>query len=116
MIRQGEIYWVDLGDPRGSGPAFRRPNVVVQNDVFNQSRIATVVVCALTSNLSRGFAAGNVTLEQGEANLPKPSVVNVSQIYTVDKSQLEERIGALSPIRLRQVIAGIRMLLEPRFY
>ena len=114
MIRQGEVYWIDLGDPNGSAPAFRHPHVVVQNDLFNRSRIGTVVVCSLTSNLRRALAPGNVMLEQGEASLPKQSVVNVSQIYTVDKSQLEDRIGALSSSRMHQIIAGARLLLEPR--
>jgi mRNA-degrading endonuclease toxin of MazEF toxin-antitoxin module len=81
--RQGDVYWIDLGAPSGSGPGYRHPHVVIQNNVFNRSRINTVVVCALTSNLRRAQAPGNVLLEVGEANLPKQSVVNVSQIFTV---------------------------------
>ena len=114
MIRQGDIYWVDLGEPIGSEPGFRHPHVVVQNDVFNGSRIDTVVVCALTSNLQRAEAPGNVLLKPGEANLPKQSVVNVSQIFTVDKRQLEEKIGSLSTLRVREILEGIRLVLEPR--
>lgn len=114
MIRQGDVYWVDLGDPPSSGPGYRHPHVVVQNDLFNRSRIATVVVCALTSNLRRAEAPGNVLLEPGEADLPKQSVVNVSQLFTVGKDELVERIGALSSERLRQVLYGIELLLEPR--
>ncbi len=113
-IRQGDVYWVDLGEPSGSEPGCRHPCVVVQNDVFNQSRIRTVVVCALTSNLKRAEAPGNVLLEKGEANLPKQSVVNVSQIFTVDKTQLGDYIGALSPRRVRQILAGILLVLTPR--
>jgi mRNA interferase MazF len=114
VIQQGDIYWVDLGEPMGSEPGFRHPHVVVQNDVFNGSRIHTVVVCALTSNLQRAEAPGNVLLKPGEANLPKQSVVNVSQIFTVDKRQLEEKIGSLSTLRVREILDGIRLVLEPR--
>ena len=114
VIRQGEVYWVDLGEPIGSEPGFRHPHVVVQNDVFNCSRIHTVVVCALTSNLQWAEAPGNVLLKLGEANLPKQSVVNVSQIFTVDKRQLEEKIGSLSTLRVREILDGIRLVLEPR--
>ena len=114
MIRQGDIYWVGLGEPVGSAPGYRHPHVVVQNDVFNASRIGTVVVCAMTSNLRRAKAPGNVLLEEGEGGLPKRSVVNVSQIFTVDKSQLDERIGTLSAARLREILDGIQLVLEPR--
>ena len=114
MIRQGDVFWVGLGEAPNSGPGFRHPHVVVQNDVFNESRIATVVVCALTSNLRRGDAPGNVLLEAGEANLPKASVANVSQLFTVGKDELVEHIGSLSPERLQQVLDGIALLLEPR--
>ena len=114
VIRQGDVYWVDLGEPVGSEPAYRHPCVVVQNNLFNQSRIRTVVVCALTSNLKRAGAPGNVLLEKGEAHLPKQSVVNVSQIFTVDKRQLGEYIGTLSPRRMQQILEGIRLVLEPR--
>ncbi len=114
VIRQGDVYWVDLGEPVGSEPAYRHPCVVVQNNLFNQSRIRTVVVCALTSNLKRAGAPGNVLLEKGEAHLPRQSVVNVSQIFTVDKRQLGEYIGTLSPRRMQQILAGIRLVLEPR--
>ena len=114
VINQGDVYWVDLGEPSGSGPGYRHPHVIVQNNVFNQSRINTVVVCVLTSNLKRARAPGNVLLEKGEANLSKQSVVNVSQIFTVDKENLVERIGALSRSRVRQILDGISLLLEPR--
>lgn len=114
VINQGDIFWVDLGEPSGSEPGYRHPHVVIQNNVFNRSRINTVVVCALTSNLKRSAAPGNVLLERGEANLPKQSVVNVSQIFTVDKAQLVERIGTLSSKRIRQILDGILLVLEPR--
>ena len=114
MIRQGDVYWVDLGEPRGSAPGYRHPHVVIQNDLFNRSRINTVVVCVITSNLKRAAAPGNVLLEKDEANLAKRSVVNVSQIFTVNKADLAERIGTLSPQRVRQILDGVRLLTEPR--
>ncbi|OGW62084.1 MAG: PemK family transcriptional regulator [Nitrospirae bacterium RBG_16_64_22] len=114
VIRQGDVFWLDLGAPSGSGPGFRRPHVVIQNDLFNQSRINTVVVCGLTSNLKRAEAPGNVLLRKGEANLGKDSVVNVTQLVTVDKRDLVEKIGALSPSRIRQIVDGVNLLVEPR--
>jgi mRNA interferase MazF len=96
VIDQGDIFWIELGDPLGSEPAYRHPHVVIQNNLFNNlfnhSRINTVVVCALTSNLQRASVPGNILLKPKEANLPKQSVVNVSQIFTVDKTQY--RLGA----------------------
>jgi mRNA interferase MazF len=106
------LFWIELDDPSGAEPGYRHPHVVIQNNVFNQSRINTVVVCVLTSNLRRATVPGNVLLEPGEANLPKQSVVNVSQIFTVDKSQLGEKIGTLSARRVREILTGIRLLTE----
>ena len=114
VIKQGDVFWVDLGKPSGSAPGYRHPHVVVQNTLFNRSRIGTVVVCALTSNLGRAKAPGNVLLSQGESNLPKRSVVNVSQIVTVDKSDLVEKIGTLHEKRVHEILEGIYLLLEPR--
>jgi mRNA interferase MazF len=113
VIRQGDVYWVDLGEPSGSAPGYLHPHVVVQNNLFNRSRIQTVVVCAITSNLKRAEAPGNVTLEKGEANLPKKSVVNVSQVFTVDRDDLVEKVGNLRPQRIREVLDGLIVLLEP---
>ena len=113
-IKQGDIFWVDLGIPKASEPGYRHPHVVIQNNVYNVSKINTVVVCALTSNVRRAAAPGNVLLEKGEAYLPKDSVVNISQIITVDKSDLIEKIGSLSPSKIKQVIEGVKLLLEPR--
>ena len=109
-IRQGQVYWVDFGPGAGSAPADRHPCVVVQNDVFNQSAIATTVVCLITSNLSRAKAPGNVLLKTGEANLPKASVVNISQILTIDKAELAECSGTLSGASARAVRDGLHML------
>jgi len=114
VIAQGDVFWLDTGPPRGSGPGFRRPHVVVQNDIFNASRIQTTVLCAVTSNLTRAKAPGNLLLRKGEANLPRPSVVNVSQVVTVDKSILREKIGTLSRQRVREIVAGLSLVLEPR--
>ena len=87
---------------------------MIQNNVFNRSRISTVVVCTLTSNLRRAVAPGNVLLEVGEADLPDQSVINVSQILTVSKTKLGEKIGTLSAERVRQILDGVRLLTEPR--
>ncbi|MEK7828246.1 MAG: type II toxin-antitoxin system PemK/MazF family toxin, partial [Deltaproteobacteria bacterium] len=95
-IKQGDIFWVDLGIPSGSEPGYRHPHVVIQNNVFNESKINTVVVCAITSNIKRAKAPGNILLKKGEGGLKKDSVVNISQVITVDKSDLIEKIGALS--------------------
>jgi mRNA interferase MazF len=114
VIDQGDVYWVDLGEPAGSEPGYRHPHVVIQNNLFNRSRINTVVVCVLTSNLRRAEAPGNVLLEKGEANLPQQRVVNVSQIYTVDKRDLVEKMGSLSRRRVRQILAGVMLVTEPR--
>ena len=111
-IRQGQVYWLDFGPAVGSAPAQRHPCTVVQNDIFNRSAIATTVVCLITSNLSRSNAPGNVLLKKGEANLPKASVVNISQILTVEKEELVERIGQLSGSGVKAVRDGLHMLLE----
>ena len=114
VIAQGDIYWINLEEPAGSEPGFRHPHVVIQNNLFNRSRIDTVVVCLLTSNLRLAKAPGNVLLDKGEGNLARQSVVNISQIYTVDKGDLVEWIGALSEKRVRQILDGVRLLTEPR--
>lgn len=93
VIAQGDLFWVNSAPPIGSAPGYRRPYVIVQNNALNQSRINTVIVCGLTSNTRRATALGNVLLDDFEAGLDKPSVVVVSQILTVDKSQLDEYIG-----------------------
>ena len=114
-IAQGDVYWVDLGIPRGSEPGFRNPFVVIQNDAVNVSRIRTVIVCLITSNLKRAKAPGNVLLEKNEANLSEPSVVNVSQIYTIDKDMLDKKLGTLDKGRVRQILEGLYLMLEPRY-
>lgn len=113
VAKQGEIYWVDLGEPSGSEPGYRHPHIVIQNNIFNSSNINTVVVCSLTSNVKRAKAPGNVSLSKGEANLPKKSVVNISQIYTVNKSDLAEKIGQVSERKMSEILEGITLLIEP---
>ncbi len=111
-IRQGDVFWADLEDPKGSAPGFRRPMVVAQSDVFNESKIQTVVVCAVTSNMARAKVPGNVSLKKGEAGLSKESVINVTQIVTLDKASLAQKIGKLSPAKREQMIRGIRQMIE----
>ena len=108
-MRQGEIYWLHFGG-QGSEPLGKRPAVVVQADRFNRSAIQTTIVAAITSNTRLSAMPGNVRLRKGEGNLPRPSVINVSQIRTVDRSRLGERVGALSPSRVREVLEGITLV------
>jgi mRNA interferase MazF len=111
VISQAEVWWASLPVPSGSGPGFRRPVVVVQADAFNRSRIATVVCVPLTSNLRWAGAPGNVPLAARLTGLPKDSVANVSQIVTVDKQLLVERVGKLSPKKLDLLLSGIDVIL-----
>lgn len=108
MIARGDIYWLVADENRGSIPAIAHPHVVVQDDVFNRSRVETVIVCALTTNLKRAHEPGNVLLDEGEGSLEKRSVVVVSQVSSVEKKKLGERIGQLSPERVEQILAGLR--------
>jgi mRNA interferase MazF len=110
-VSQGEVWWADLGEPRGSKPGFRRPVVVIQGDGLNRSRIATVVCVALTSNVKWASAPGNVLLSEATTGLPKESVANVSQIVTLDKSELTERVGRLPRAKLELVLAGVDVVL-----
>lgn len=114
VIKQGEIYWVDLGEPSDSEPGYRHPHIVIQNNLFNFSKINTVVMCPLTSNLKRGLSPGNVVLKKGEADLPQKSVVNITQLYTVNKNDLCEKIGRVNSERIKEIILGIQLLIEPR--
>lgn len=106
MINQGDIYWIALE----AESAIPHPYVIVQDNLFNHSRIHTVVVCQLTTNLNRINLPGNVLLEAGEANLPKQSLVEVAKIVSVDKTRLGDYIGTLSPQRVEQVLAGLRFI------
>lgn len=113
-MRQGEVYWLHFTG-KGSEPRGRRPALVVQHDRFNRSAIRTTVVAAVTSNLRLAAMPGNVRLRKGEANLPRPSVVNVSQVLSIDRERLIECVGTLGTERLRQVLRGLALLfgIEP---
>ncbi len=113
-LKQGDLFWVELVAPSGSEPAYPHPCVVVQNNLFNQSKINTIVVCTLTSNLKRAKAPGTVFLRKGEGGLNKDSVVNISQIITINKTDLVEKIGSLSPARINELIEGVLLLIKPR--
>ena len=108
LINRGDLFWVSPDESRGSVPSIAHPHVVLQDDVFNHSRIATIVVCALTSNMKRATEPGNVRLDPGEGNLILPSIVVVSQVSSVDRVMLGERIGSLSASRVEQILAGMR--------
>ena len=112
MISQGEIWWADLPDPAGSGPGFHRPVIVIQGDSFNRSKIATVLCVPLTSNLKWADAPGNVLLEARLTGLSKDSVASVSQVVTLDKLLLTERVGKLSRAKTDLVLAGIDVVLD----
>ena len=110
MIRQGEVYWLHFGAAEGSAPAGRRPALVVQHDRFNRSALSTTVVAAITSNLRLGAMPGNVRLRRNEAGLPQASIVNVSQIRTIDRTRLVDRVGVLAASRMRDVLKGLALL------
>jgi mRNA interferase MazF len=110
-IAQGEVWWADLPEPTGSGPGFRRPVVVVQGDALNRSRIATVVCVPVTSNLKWATAPGNVLLPARATGLPKESVANVSQLVTLNKTDLTERTGKLTRSQLELVLSGVDVVL-----
>jgi len=111
VISRGEVWWASLPPPTGSGPGFRRPVVVVQGEALNRSHLATVVCVPLTSNLFWADAPGNVLLSGANTGLPKDSVANVSQIVTLDKTLLTERVGRLSASKLELVLTGIDIVL-----
>ncbi|MHB8868093.1 MAG: type II toxin-antitoxin system PemK/MazF family toxin [Thermoleophilia bacterium] len=111
MISQGEVWWAEPADPVGSEPGFRRPVVIVQGDSFNQSRIATVVCVVLTSNVRWAEAPGNVLLTSKTTGLPKDSVANISQIVTLDRVSLVDRVGAVPQKKLGLILFGIDVVL-----
>ena len=111
MIAQGDVWWADFGEPRGSEPGDRRPVIVVQGDAFNRSAIRTVVTVAVTSNLAWADAPGNVWLSAAATGLPKDSVANVAQLATIDQTALTERAGRLPRAKLELVLSGIEVVL-----
>lgn len=111
MIERGGIHWVDSGPPLGSRPAKRRPAVVVQSEAHNHSRLATVVVAAISSNTDLARYPGNVFLASGASGLPRDSVINVTTLTTFDREELEERVGTVPLAVMRKVDAGLRLVL-----
>lgn len=111
-MQRGDIWWADLQEPTGSGAGYRRPVLIVQSDAFTRSRIATIIVAAITSNLRLATAPGNVFLPAIESGLPKDSVINVSQIITLDKSVLDDYVGRINAQTLTQVEEGMRLVLD----
>ena len=112
VIHQGEVYWVSFSESRGSEPWGRRPALILQHDRFNRSHLNTVVVVAITSNLRYATLPGNVRLRRREGNLPRPCVVNVTQLQTIDRAYLQEKIGTLPHRVLRQVWEGVQLVLK----
>jgi len=110
-VGRGEIWWADLPEPRGSEPGYRRPVLIIQADAFNRSGIRTVIVAAITSNLRLAEAPGNVLLPPRLSGLPRDSVVNISQIFALDRSFLTEEVGRLPGKLLANVDAGLRLVL-----
>jgi mRNA interferase MazF len=110
-VRRGEVWWASLPEPRGFGPGFRRPVLVIQSDPFNESRINTVIVAVVTSNVRLAQAPGNVLLERRQSRLPRDSVINVSQILTIDKAFLTERVSLLCTEIMARVEAGLKLVL-----
>ena len=112
VARRGEVWWASLPEPSGSGPGYRRPYLIVSANSFNDSRINTLIGAVITSNLRLADAPGNVRLPVRGTGLSKPSVVNVSQIITIDKTFLTERVGRVAPALLGSVDDGLRMALS----
>jgi len=110
-VERGEVWWADLPDATNSAPAFRRPLLLVQSDAFNRSRIATTIAVVLTSNLRLADAPGNVLIPAADSGLPQDSVANVSQIVTLDKSQLTERVSRLPPRYVRAATEGLKLII-----
>ncbi|MFT3886864.1 MAG: type II toxin-antitoxin system PemK/MazF family toxin [Arachnia sp.] len=111
MVARGEVWWADFGEPLGSEPGYLRPALVVSSDRFNRSRIATVIVSVITSDIRLASAPGNVELERGNANLPKDCVINVSQTLVVDRTRLTELVGPLPSHLMNRVDDGLRLVL-----
>ncbi len=111
VIQRGEVYWVDLGEPQGSRPAKRRPVLIVSDDLYNSSKLATVVAVILTGTLRLGDMPGNVHIAEGEAGMTRASVANVTALVTLDKSELGRRIGRVRPLTLERIDHGLREVL-----
>ncbi len=112
VIGRGEIWWADLPEPVGSAPGHRRPVLIVQSDTFNRSRLATVTVVALTGNVRLVDAPGNVLIPATASGLPRDSVANVTQVLTINRDLLTDRVRALSTSLVKQVGKGLRFALD----
>ena len=110
-MKRGEVWWATLPPPSGSGPGFRRPVLLIQSDPFNDSRISTAIVAVITSNLALADAPGNIRIGKAESGLSKPSVVNVSQVLTIDRALLTDRVRPLSAEVMQRVDNGLRLVL-----
>ena len=113
VIQQGDVLWVRFSPPSTSEPAGPRPCVVLQHDRYNATKLSTVVVAAITSNLKYASLPGNVRLGKGEAGLPKPSVVNITQVWAIDRTRIDAKLGRLTDARIHEIWSGLRGLLEP---
>jgi mRNA interferase MazF len=114
VVNRGQIWWAELPEPKASEPGYKRPVIIIQSDAFNKSRINTVIVVAITSNLRLADAPGNVSLTKSRTGLNKQSVANVSQIITIDKRYLSEKIGQLDNRIIQQLDEGITLALGLR--
>jgi mRNA interferase MazF len=112
VTKRGEIWWAVLPEPVGSGPGYKRPVLIIQSDEFNNSKINTIIAAVITSNIRLAAAPGNVLLTPNKSKLPKKSVVNVSQIITIDKSFLSEKVHSLSSEIIAQVDEGLKIVLK----
>jgi len=112
VVERGQVWWADLGEPRGSEPGYRRPLLIVQDDAFNRSRLRTVIAVVLTSNLRLVDAPGNVLIPAKTSGLPRDSVANVSQVITIDREVLDEPVGRLRGQILKDIDNGLRLVLS----
>jgi mRNA interferase MazF len=110
-MKRGEVWWASLPPPTGSGPGLRRPVLIVQANSFNESRLATAIVAVITSNLGRAEAPGNVRVPSADSGLPRPSVVNVSQLFTIDRAVLTKKVRALPSSIMQSVDDGLKLVL-----
>ena len=112
VIRHGSVYWIDFSPGKGSEPKGRRPGLVIQNNALNDSKLNTVIVLAITSTLKYGELPGNVSLKKGEANIPRACVINATQVKSVDKRSIKEKIGTLNSEKMIEVMEGMKLVLN----
>lgn len=112
VIKRGQIWWAELPEPVGSEPGYKRPLLIIQSNDFNKSKINTIIAAVITSNIRLSAAPGNILLSTKKSKLPKDSVINVSQLITIDKSFLTEKINTLPHSIMAKVDDGIRLVLE----